>query len=604
MNDFDYKKALAKVPELPGVYRYFDEEGTIIYVGKAKNLKNRVGSYFAKSNQHDRKTIRLVSQIRNLEFTIVNTEFDALLLENTLIKKHQPKFNILLRDDKMYPFLCITNEHFPKIITIRRVDKKLGTFFGPFANLKVMYSILDVFKQLYKFRTCNLNLSPKNIEERKFKVCLEYHIGNCKGPCEGLQTEPDYLLEIDQAKSILKGNMGLPKQYFEDKMNEAASKLAFEEAQEFKEKLAYLVNFQSKSTVVNPNIKDVDVFSIVSDDEAIYFNFMKVQNGFITQSQSLEVKKKLDETEEDILTMMVWEMRDKYESEAKEVITNIPLSVELKGVENTIPQIGDKRKLLDMSLKNVLYFRKEKADSKASEESAGDSKMRILLTLKNDLQIKTVPKHIECFDNSNIQGTNPVSAMVCFKNGMPSKKDYRHFTPRTVVGPDDFATMNEVITRRYTRLLAEQAALPDLIIVDGGKGQLSAATTALKALGLYGKIPIIGIAKRLEEIYFPEDSIPLYIDKKSESLKLIQRLRDEAHRFGITKHRDKRSKNFIISQLESIEGIGKLTAAKLLKHFGTVSNIYKATPEELEQLMGKARATKIREQLSVVNEKV
>ena len=604
MNDFDCRKALAKVPELPGVYRYFDEEGTIIYVGKAKNLKSRVSSYFAKSNQHDRKTKRLVSQIRNLEFTIVNTEFDALLLENTLIKKHQPKFNILLRDDKMYPFICITNEHFPKIITIRRVDKKLGTFFGPFANLKVMYSILDVFKQLYKFRTCNLNLSEKNIEERKFKVCLEYHIGNCKGPCEGLQTEPDYLLEIDQAKSILKGNMGLPKQYFEDKMNEAASKLAFEEAQEFKEKLSYLVNFQSKSTVVNPNIKDVDVFSIVSDEEAIYFNFMKVQNGFITQSQSLEVKKKLDETEEDILTMMVWEMRDKYESEAKEVITNIPLSVELKGVENTIPQIGDKRKLLDMSLKNVLYFRKEKAYSKASEESAGDSKMRILLTLKNDLQIKTVPRHIECFDNSNIQGTNPVSAMVCFKNGMPSKKDYRHFTPRTVVGPDDFATMNEVITRRYTRLLEEDASLPDLIIVDGGKGQLSAATTALKALGLYGKIPIIGIAKRLEEIYFPEDSIPLYIDKKSESLKLIQRLRDEAHRFGITKHRDKRSKNFIISQLESIEGIGKLTAAKLLKHFGTVSNIYKATPEELEILMGKARATKIREQLSVINEKV
>ena len=604
MNDFDCRKALAKVPELPGVYRYFDEEGTIIYVGKAKNLKSRVSSYFAKSNQHDRKTKRLVSQIRNLEFTIVNTEFDALLLENTLIKKHQPKFNILLRDDKMYPFICITNEHFPKIITIRRVDKKLGTFFGPFANLKVMYSILDVFKQLYKFRTCNLNLSEKNIEERKFKVCLEYHIGNCKGPCEGLQTEPDYLLEIDQAKSILKGNMGLPKQYFEDKMNEAASKLAFEEAQEFKEKLSYLVNFQSKSTVVNPNIKDVDVFSIVSDEEAIYFNFMKVQNGFITQSQSLEVKKKLDETEEDILTMMVWEMRDKYESEAKEVITNIPLSVELKGVENTIPQIGDKRKLLDMSLKNVLYFRKEKAYSKASEESAGDSKMRILLTLKNDLQIKTVPRHIECFDNSNIQGTNPVSAMVCFKNGMPSKKDYRHFTPRTVVGPDDFATMNEVITRRYTRLLEEDASLPDLIIVDGGKGQLSAATTALKALGLYGKIPIIGIAKRLEEIYFPEDSIPLYIDKKSESLKLIQRLRDEAHRFGITKHRDKRSKNFIISQLESIEGIGKLTAAKLLKHFGTVSNIYKATPEELENLMGKVRATKIREQLSVINEKV
>lgn len=602
MDEFDYKSALAKVPELPGVYRYFDEEGTVIYVGKAKNLKNRVSSYFAKSNQHDRKTKRLVSQIRNLEFTIVHTEFDALLLENTLIKKFQPKYNILLRDDKMYPFICVTNEPFPKIITIRRVDKKMGTFFGPFANQKAMYAILEMFNQLYTFRTCNLNLNHKNIQDRKFKVCLEYHIGNCKGPCEGLQTEKDYLKEIDQAKNILKGNMSLPKQYFEEKMQEAASKLAFEEAQEFKEKLAYLVNFQSKSTVVNPNIRDVDVFSIVSDENAFYFNFMKVLNGFITQTQSLEVKKKLDETDEDILTMMVWEMRDKYESEAKEVITNIPLSVELKGVENTIPQIGDKKKLLEMSLKNVLYFKKEKADRQASEESAGDAKMRILLTLKNDLQLKSIPRHIECFDNSNIQGTNPVSAMVCFKNGIPSKKDYRHFTPKTVEGPNDFATMNEVVTRRYARLIQEEADLPDLIIIDGGKGQLSASADALKGLGLYGKIPIIGIAKRLEEIYFPEDSIPLYIDKKSESLKLIQRLRDEAHRFGITKHRDKRSKNFIISQLESIDGIGKNTAEKLLKHFGTVSNIYKATSEDLETLLGKAKALKLKEQLKVIND--
>ncbi|MEA5137659.1 excinuclease ABC subunit UvrC [Arcicella rigui] len=602
MDVFDYKAALAKVPEEPGVYRYFDEEGNVIYVGKAKNLKNRVSSYFAKSNQHDRKTKRLVSQIRNLEFTIVHTEFDALLLENTLIKKYQPKFNILLRDDKMYPFICITNEPFPKIITIRRVDKKLGTFFGPFANQKAMYAILDMFNQLYSFRTCNLNLTEKNIQERKFKVCLEYHIGNCKGPCEGLQTEANYLKEIDQAKNILKGNMSLPKQYFEEKMLEAASKLAFEEAQEFKEKLAYLVNFQSKSTVVNPNIKDVDVFSIVSDEDSFYFNFMKVQNGFITQSQSLEVKKKLDETDEDVLTMMVWEMREQYESEAKEVISNIPLSIDLKGVENTIPQIGDKKKLLEMSLKNVLYFKKEKADRKASEESAGDAKMRILLTLKNDLQLKTIPRHIECFDNSNIQGTNPVSAMVCFKNGLPSKKDYRHFTPKTVEGPNDFATMKEVVTRRYSRLLEEEADLPDLIIIDGGKGQLSASTDALKSLGLYGKIPIVGIAKRLEEIYFPEDSIPLYIDKKSESLKLIQRLRDEAHRFGITKHRDKRSKNFIISQLESIDGIGKHTAEKLLKHFGTVSNIYKATLSDLEAILGKAKALKLKEQLDIISD--
>ena len=602
MTTFDYKTALAKIPEQPGVYRYFDEEGTVIYVGKAKNLKNRVSSYFAKSNQHDRKTKRLVSQICNLEFTIVHTEFDALLLENTLIKKYQPKFNILLKDDKMYPFICITNEPFPKVITTRRVDKKMGTFFGPFANQRAMYALLEMFGQLYKFRSCNLNLQEKNIVEGKFKICLEYHIGNCKGPCEGLQTEADYLKEIEQAKHILKGNMALPRQYFEERMYAAAEKLAFEEAQEFKEKLALLVNFQSKSTVVNPNIKDVDVFSIVSDESAAFLNFMKVSNGFITQTQTIEVKKKLDETDEDMLTMLVWEMREQYDSEAKEVITNIPLSVQLSGVENTIPQIGDKRKLLDMSLKNVLYFRKEKADRKAAEDSGGDRKMRILLTLKNDLQLKSLPRHIECFDNSNIQGTNPVSAMVCFKDGLPSKKDYRHFTPRTVEGPNDFATMHEVVTRRYTRLLEEEQDLPDLIIIDGGKGQLSASCDALKAIGLYGKIPIIGIAKRLEEIYFPEDSIPLYIDKKSESLKLIQRLRDEAHRFGITKHRDKRSKNFIISQLEGLEGVGKVTATKLLKHFGTVSNLYKAPLEELEMVLGKAKALHLKEQLSIIND--
>lgn len=601
MSDFDYKAELAKVPEEPGVYRYFDSEGTVIYVGKAKSLKNRVSSYFVKSNQHDRKTKRLVSQIRKIEFTIVNTEFDALLLENNLIKKYQPKFNILLRDDKMYPFICVTNEPFPKVITTRRVDRKLGTFFGPFANQKAMYAILEMFGQLYKFRTCALSLTPSNINNRKFKVCLEYHIGNCKGPCEGLQKEEEYIAEIDQAKHILKGNLSLPKGYFEEMMLEAASKLAFEEAQEFKEKLLVLDKFQSKSTVVNPNIKDVDVFSIVSDEQTAFLNFMKITNGFITQTQTWDVKKKLDELDEDILTMMVWEMRDKYQSEAKEVITNIPLAIELKGVENTLPQIGDKRKILDMSLKNVLYFRKEKADRQVAEESGGDRKMRVLLTLKNDLQLKTLPRHIECFDNSNIQGTNPVSAMVCFKDGIPSKKDYRHFTPKTVIGPNDFATMYEVITRRYSRLLEEEADLPDLIIIDGGKGQLSASCDALKALNLYGKVPIIGIAKRLEEIYFPEDSIPLYIDKKSESLKLIQRLRDEAHRFGITKHRDKRSKNFIISQLENIEGIGKITATKLLKHFGTVSKIYEAPLEELETLLGKAKAKSLKEQLNIIN---
>ncbi|MFN8354675.1 MAG: excinuclease ABC subunit UvrC [Spirosomataceae bacterium] len=597
MNSFDYKAELAKIPDTPGVYRYFDDNGTIIYVGKAKNLKNRVSSYFVKSNQHDRKTKRLVSQIRKIEFTIVPTEFDALLLENTLIKKHQPRFNILLRDDKMYPFICITNEPFPKVITIRQVDKKKGVYFGPYANAKAMYALLEMFGQLYTLRNCTLNLTDENITAKKFKVCLEYHLGNCKGPCEGLQSIEAYDREIDQIKHILKGNLSIPKQYFQERMMNAATRMAFEEAHEWKEKLRLLENFQAKSTVVNPNIADVDVFTIASDDESAYLNFMKIINGTITQTHTWEVKKKLDETDEDILTMWVWELRDQYQSEAEEVITNMPLSIELEGVHNTIPQIGDKRKLMDMSLKNVLYFRKEKSDRQAAEESGGDRKMRVLLKLKSDLQLKTVPRHIECFDNSNIQGTNPVSAMVCFKDGVPSKKDYRHFIPKTVIGPNDFATMKEVVGRRYSRLLEEESPLPDLIIVDGGKGQLSAACDALKELNLYGKVPIIGIAKRLEEIYYPEDTLPLYIDKKSESLKLIQRLRDEAHRFGITHHRERRSKAFLVSELEEIEGIGKTTAAKLLKNFKTMKNIREAPEEELAKFLGKDKAKRVNDYL-------
>jgi excinuclease ABC subunit C len=590
---FDYKTELSKIPDEPGVYRYFNDENTVIYVGKAKNLKNRVSSYFVKSNQHDRKTKRLVSQIRRIEFTIVPTEFDALLLENTLIKKYQPRFNILLRDDKMYPFICITNEPFAKVITMRRVDKKLGAFFGPFANAKAMYALLEMFGQLYTLRNCNLNLTDANIKHGKYKVCLEYHLGNCKGPCEGLQTLDDYNKEIEQIRHILKGNLQIPEQYFKEQMTQAAERLAFEEAQQWKEKLLLLEKFQAKSTVVNPKIADVDVFSIASDENAAFLNYLKVINGTITQTQTWDVKKKLDETDEDILTMMVWEMRDQYQSQAKEVITNVPLSVRLEGVENTVPQIGDKRHILDMSLKNVLYFRKEKADRQAAEESGGDRKMRVLLKLKNDLQIKTLPRHIECFDNSNTQGTNPVSAMVCFKDGLPSKKDYRHFIPKTVEGPNDFATMHEVIKRRYTRLLEEQAPLPDLIIVDGGKGQLSAACDALKELHLYGQVPVIGIAKRLEEIYFPEDTIPLYIDKKSESLKLIQQLRDEAHRFGITHHRERRSKSFLVTELEDIEGIGKTTATKLLKHFQTLNKVKQASFDELATILGPDKARKV-----------
>ena len=599
MTDFNSKLLLPTLPEDPGVYRYFDESDTIIYIGKAKNLKNRISSYFTNQKNQDAKTRRLVQQIRRVEFTIVHSEFDALLLENTLIKQFQPKYNILLRDDKTYPFLCLTKEHFPKLISTRRIDHQAGTYFGPFANPKSMNALLELLHQLYPLRTCSLALKPANIEQGKFKVCLEYHIGNCKGPCESLQSETIYLEYIDSIQHILKGHYQKPKNYFHEKMQNAAGRLAFEEAQEYKEKWQLLENYQAKSTVVNPAIHDVDVFSIVSDEQVAYINFMKVINGTITQSQTWETKKKLNEDESDLLTMLIWEKREQFQSEAKEIITNIPMALEFKGVKNTIPAMSDKKKLLDMSLKNVLYFKKEKADRKAAEESGGDRKMRVLLTLKNDLRLTQLPKHIECFDNSNLQGTNPVSAMVCFLNGLPAKKEYRLFTPKTVEGPNDFATMFEVVTRRYKRLLEEESELPNLIIVDGGKGQLSSACDALKAIGLYGKIPIIGIAKRLEEIYFPEDTLPLYIDKKSESLKLIQRLRDEAHRFGITAHRNKRSKNFIVSQLEEMEGIGKLTAQKLLKQFGTTRNMLDAPITELEKVIGKAKIPALISQLKI-----
>lgn len=602
MAEFDYKKELAKVPHEPGVYRYFDASGEVIYVGKAKDLKNRVSSYFVKSNQHDRKTQRLVSQIRKIEFTIVHTEFDALLLENQLIKRFQPRYNILLRDDKTYPFICVTNERFPRVLTTRRIDRKMGTFYGPYAQLRPMYTLLELFSQLFTLRTCNLNLTPENIEAKKFKVCLEYHIGNCKGPCEGLVSEEEYLKDIDQIHSILKGNVAPAQNYFKEQMIEAASQLSFEQAQQYKEKLGVLQNFQSKSTVVNPKILDADVFTIASDETAAYINFMKVVNGTITQTNTVEVKKKLEETDNDLLTMLIVEFRTMYGSEAKEIITNIPLDSDLKA-EITVPQIGDKKKLLDMSLKNVLYFRRERAERAAAEATGNASrKDRVLIRLKQDLQLKTLPNRIECFDNSNIQGTNPVSAMVCFINGKPSPKNYRHFSIKTVVGPNDFASMHEVVTRRYMRVLDEQTGLPDLIVIDGGKGQLSAACEALKELDLYGKVPIIGIAKRLEEIYFPEDSLPLYIDKKSESLKLIQRIRDEAHRFAITYHRDKRSRNSLISELENIEGIGKKTAAKLLKVFKGVKKIREAPIEDVAIVVGNDKAQKIREYFTTISQ--
>lgn len=591
---FDHKAELAKIPAEPGVYRYFSEEGEIIYVGKAKNLKNRVSSYFVK-NHADRKTRRLVSQIQRIEFTIVHTEFDALLLENQLIKRYQPKFNILLRDDKSYPFIKVFNEPFPRIEMTRRVDKKTGTYYGPFANPRAMYNLLDMFRELYTLRTCNLNLSSDNIQAGKYKVCMEYHLKRCKGPCMGLQPLEEYEQEIAQVHQILKGQLSVPQQYFKQNMALAAEKLEFEKAHDWKQKLDLLQNFQAKSTVVNPKIGNVDVVAIASDEESAYVNYLKIVNGYIMAAQTLEVKKKLDEPDDEILALVLFEMRTTYESDAKEIISNIEITTDFKA-EITIPKIGDKRSLLDMALKNVHYFRKEKAERQLIEASATTNRRdRVLIKLKADLQLKSLPNHIECFDNSNIQGTNPVAAMVCFKDGRPSKKDYRHFSIKTVIGPNDFASMHEVVTRRYTRLLEEQATLPDLIVVDGGKGQLSAACDALKALGIYGQVPIVGIAKRLEEIYFPEDSLPLYIDKKSESLRLIQQIRDEAHRFAITYHRDKRSRNAFVSELENIEGIGKKTAANLLKEFKGVKAIREADVEKIAEFVGKDKAQKIRE---------
>ncbi|WP_428656771.1 excinuclease ABC subunit UvrC [Runella sp.] len=598
---FEAKAELAKIPTEPGVYRYFSEEGEIIYVGKAKNLKNRVSSYFVK-NHPDRKTRRLVSQIRRIEYTIVHTEFDALLLENQLIKRYQPRFNILLRDDKTYPFIKVFNEPFPRVETSRRLDKKTGTFYGPFANLRSMYNLLDMFRELYTLRTCNLNLTPENIEAGKFKVCMEFHLKRCKGPCEGRQSLEEYDQEIASVHQILKGQMSIPQNYFKQNMIAAAEKMEFEKAHEWKMKLETLQNFQAKSTVINPKIGNVDVVAIASDEDAAYVNYLKIVNGYIMAAQTLEIKKKLDEPDDEILALVLFEMRTTYESEAKEIISNIDITTDFKA-EVTIPKIGDKRSLLEMALKNVHFFRKEKAERQLIESSATTNRRdRVLIKLKADLQLKNLPHHIECFDNSNIQGTNPVAAMVCFKEGRPSKKDYRHFSIKTVIGPNDFASMHEVVTRRYTRVLEEESGLPDLIVVDGGKGQLSAACDALKALDLYGKIPIVGIAKRLEEIYFPEDSLPLYIDKKSESLRLIQQIRDEAHRFAITYHRDKRSRNAFVSELENIEGIGKKTAANLLKEFRGVKAIREADVERIAQFVGKDKAQKIKEYFAAIEQ--
>ena len=578
---------ISKLPDNPGVYRYYDQEDVLIYVGKAKSLKKRVSSYFNKNAGVNRKTRRLVAEIKTIEITLVNSEFDALLLENNLIKQNQPKYNILLKDDKTFPYICVSNERFPRIYSTRKFIPSVGTYYGPYANVKVMNNVLRLINNVFTLRTCRYDLSEENIKKGKFKVCLEYHIGNCQGPCEGLQSEESYLQDVDQATNILKGNLSMPKSYFKDRMNEAAERLEFEVAQKFKDKLEMVDRFQAKSVVVSPKIADLDVFTIISDEKYAFVNYLRIKNGTINLSQTSEVKKKLNESDEEILMLLLIQLRDQYQSSAKEVLVNKPVDFTSENFKTIQPQIGDKKKLIDLSLKNALFAKKEKYESMEHVKDKGN---RVLKQLQQDLQLKELPIHIECFDNSNIQGTNPVASMVCFKMGRPSKKDYRHYKIKTVTGPDDFGSMKEVVGRRYKRLLEEDAPLPKLIVIDGGKGQLNAACDALRELRLYGEIPIIGIAKRLEELYFPEDQFPLHIDKKSESLRLIQKLRDEAHRFAISFHRDLRSKNSFQFELENVKGLGRVTVDKLLKEFRTMTKIEQASEEELTGLIGDARA--------------
>lgn len=585
------KDSISSLPDSPGIYRYFNSEGILIYVGKAKSLKKRVSSYFNKQSQYNRKTEKLVSEIRKIEFTLANTEFDALLLENNFIKQYQPKYNILLKDDKTFPYLCILKEPFPRIIYTRKYIPKQGEYFGPYSSVVSMKSVLELVRQIYSIRTCNLLLSQENIEQKKFKVCLEFHIGNCKGPCEGLQNEADYLQDIAQARNILKGDLSAVEDELISRMNRASEALEFEKAASFKHKLDLLEKFQTKSLVVNRKLTNIDVITLTSTETDAYINYLQIKEGSIIFSKNLEAKKKLEESDEDILSIVVQELRSTYRSTNPEVYTNIALTVKANEFENVVPQIGDKKKLVDLSLKNALYQKREKEISKEEQK---DKKNKVLHIMQENLRLLQYPRIIECFDNSNFQGTSPVASMVRFVNGKPDKKGYRHFNIKTVVGPNDFASMKEIVTRRYKRIMEEQGEYPQLIIVDGGKGQLSSACEALQELGLYGKIPIIGIAKKLEEIYYPEDNLPLLISKKSPALLLIQRIRDEAHRLAITFHRQKRSQNTFVTEIEQIPGIGKKTADKLLAHFKSVKKIKEASMEELTELVGEKIAVKIK----------
>ena len=578
------------LPDNPGVYQYFDKDGKILYVGKAKNLKKRVQSYFTK-NHDNYKTSVLVKKIVAIKHIVVPTETDALLLENNLIKKLQPRYNVLLRDDKTYPWICIKNERFPRIFSTRKMIKDGSEYFGPYTSFKTVHTILDLIKELYPLRTCNYDLSKANVESSKFKVCLEYHIGNCKGACEGHETLENYQSHVEKIRQILKGNFKESLKDFKKLMTDLAMEMQFEEAQKIKEKIEVLENYQSRSTILNPKISNLDVFSIVSDETMAYVNFLQISHGAIVRSHTLELKKKLDETNEELLELAIVELRERFDLNAREIVVPFPIDLG-ENIKVTVPQLGDKKQILDLSERNAKFYRLDQLKQIQIVDPERHTN-RIMAQMQKDLRLSVEPRHIECFDNSNIQGTNPVAACVVFKDGKPSKKDYRHFNIKTVEGPNDFASMEEVVYRRYKRMLDENQSLPQLIIIDGGKGQLSSALKSLDDLGLRGKIAIIGIAKRLEEIYYPGDSVPLYLDKKSETLKIIQFLRNEAHRFGITHHRDKRSKSALNNSLESIPGIGEKTMIALLKHFKSVKRMQKATENEIAAIIGLSKAKKI-----------
>ena len=578
------------LPNEPGVYQYFDKDDVIIYIGKAKNLKKRVNSYFTKTHENG-KTRVLVKKIVNIKHIVVNTETDALLLENNLIKKYKPRYNVLLKDDKTYPWICIKKERFPRIFMTRRVIKDGSEYFGPYTSIKTVRILLDLIKELYAIRTCAHDLSYKNVSEGKYKVCLEYHLKNCKGACEALETEAQYNESIKEIRNIVKGNFKESLDRFQEMMLRFAENMEFEEAQKIKEKLVLLGNYQSKSTIINPSINNVDVFSLISDETHGYANFLKISNGSIIQSNTTEIKKKLDETDTELLELFIVEIRQRFNSQSPEIY--VPFKVNIgENVKVTIPKLGDKKRIVELSERNAKYYRMEQFKQTQIVDPERHVK-RIMAQMKKDLRLHEEPRHIECFDNSNIQGTNPVAACVVFRDGKPSKKEYRHYNIKTVEGPDDFASMEEVVYRRYKRLLEEGASLPQLIIVDGGKGQLSSGLKSLEILGLRGKIAIIGIAKRLEEIYYPDDPIPLYLDKKSETLKITQYLRNEAHRFGIVFHRNKRSKGAIQSELEQIPDVGKQTITTLLRKFKSAKRVKDAAFDEIKEAIGNARAMKV-----------